>query len=126
MQSALPRSETVRVQPDLDLRLLRWAGRPPGFVLVHGLASNAQLWQGVAEALSDGGAGHAVTAIDLRGHGESDASSSGYDTATAAADVVAASAGSASSDRSWPDSPGAEMSWLRSPPNIGGWRPALP
>jgi len=57
-------------------------------VLVHGLASNARLWTGVAEALSGGGAGHAVTAIDLRGHGESQVADSGYDTATAAADVA--------------------------------------
>ncbi|MGI8627693.1 MAG: alpha/beta fold hydrolase [Geodermatophilaceae bacterium] len=64
-------------------------GRPPGFVLVHGLASNARLWRGVSEALSNGGAGHAVTAIDLRGHGESAVPASGFDTATAASDVAA-------------------------------------
>ncbi len=33
--------------------------------------------------------GHAVTAIDLRGHGESDVPTSGYDTATAVGDVAA-------------------------------------
>ncbi|MBA3410633.1 MAG: alpha/beta hydrolase [Geodermatophilaceae bacterium] len=35
------------------------------------------------------GDGHAVTAIDLRGHGNSAVPASGYDTATAAADVAA-------------------------------------
>lgn len=89
VQSTTARSEAVRVLPDVELRILRWDGRTPGFVLVHGLASNGHLWQGVAEVLSDGGTGHAVTAIDLRGHGKSDAPATGYDTATAAADVAA-------------------------------------
>ena len=89
MQSRTVRSTTVRGSAGVDLRVLRWEGRPPGFVLVHGLASNALLWQGVSERLSDEGAGHAVTAIDLRGHGKSEAPESGYDTSTAAADVAA-------------------------------------
>ena len=41
------------------------------FVLVHGLASNARLWDGVAEHLH--ASGHTVIAIDQRGHGRSDA-----------------------------------------------------
>ncbi len=61
---------------------------PPEVVLVHGLASTARLWDGVAAELVARGA--AVTALDLRGHGESDTPESGYDTATAAADVIAA------------------------------------
>jgi len=40
------------------------------FVLVHGLASNARLWDGVARRLA--GAGHSSAAVDLRGHGRSD------------------------------------------------------
>lgn len=88
MQSRTARSVTVRVPADVDLRVLRWDGQAPGFVLVHGLASNALLWQGVAEVLSADGGGRAVTAIDLRGHGESSVPASGYDTTTAAADVA--------------------------------------
>ena len=57
------------------------------FVLVHGLASNARLWDGVAEHLH--AAGHAVVAIDQRGHGRSDAPDAGYDLDTAVADLLA-------------------------------------
>ena len=93
MQSGTARSETVRVSAQLNLRVLRWDGALPGFVLVHGLASNALLWREGAEMLSQGdpraGWGHAVTEIDLRGHGESDVPASGYDTATATGDVAA-------------------------------------
>jgi len=97
VESRKARTETVRLSSEVTLRVLRWDGRPPGFVLVHGLASNALLWVGVASALSgagapagadSGGTGPAVIAIDLRGHGESTVPSSGYDTATAAADVA--------------------------------------
>ncbi|MCO1654828.1 alpha/beta fold hydrolase [Pseudonocardia humida] len=38
-------------------------------VLVHGLSSNARLWDGVAGHLA--AAGHPVLAVDLRGHGAS-------------------------------------------------------
>lgn len=41
----------------------------PPFLLVHGLASNAHLWDGVAAALA--GTGHRSVAVDLRGHGRS-------------------------------------------------------
>ena len=56
------------------------------FVLVHGLASNARLWDGVTEHLH--AAGHTVVAIDQRGHGLSDAPDSGYDLDTAVADLL--------------------------------------
>ena len=39
-------------------------------LLVHGLSSNAQLWDGVAGRLAQ--AGHPVVAVDLRGHGSSE------------------------------------------------------
>ncbi len=43
------------------------AGRP--VLLVHGLSSNARLWDGVGAHLAV--AGHPVLAVDLRGHGSS-------------------------------------------------------
>lgn len=41
----------------------------PEFVLIHGLASNARMWDGVGAALAD--RGYASIAVDLRGHGRS-------------------------------------------------------
>lgn len=43
------------------------SGRP--VLLVHGLSSNARLWDGVGAHLA--AAGHPVVAVDLRGHGSS-------------------------------------------------------
>lgn len=56
-------------------------------LLVHGLASNCRLWDGVAARLSE--LGHPVVAVDLRGHGQSDKPETGYDFATLARDLVA-------------------------------------
>lgn len=41
----------------------------PEFVLIHGLASNARMWDGVAAALAERGYGS--ISVDLRGHGQS-------------------------------------------------------
>jgi pimeloyl-ACP methyl ester carboxylesterase len=54
-------------------------------LLVHGLASNAHLWDGVSTLLA--ASGHRVAAVDLRGHGRSDKPDDGYDLATVADDV---------------------------------------
>jgi pimeloyl-ACP methyl ester carboxylesterase len=62
-------------------------GGKVGFVLVHGLASNARMWDGVAAALS--GAGHPAVAVDLRGHGRSSKPDGPYDVATVAGDLSA-------------------------------------
>lgn len=45
-------------------------------LLVHGLASNARLWDDVAEGLADHG--HRVVAYDQRGHGQSDRAADGF------------------------------------------------
>ncbi len=57
------------------------------FLLVHGLASNARLWDGVAEELVR--LGHPSIAIDLRGHGRASKTDDGYDFGTLATDLVA-------------------------------------
>jgi pimeloyl-ACP methyl ester carboxylesterase len=82
-------TERVAVAPGVDLHVERRDGAPsaPAFVLVHGLASNLRLWDGVAEALH--GRGYTVVALDQRGHGRSDAPDSGYEIDTAVADLRA-------------------------------------
>jgi pimeloyl-ACP methyl ester carboxylesterase len=84
----------VTVAEGVDLAVDEWhppadgartAAAPP-FVLVHGLASNARLWDGVATALV--AAGHHVFAVDLRGHGRSSKPSGPYDVPTVAGDIA--------------------------------------
>jgi pimeloyl-ACP methyl ester carboxylesterase len=84
-----PAALRVPVEDGIRLHVRHSPGEPdkPPFVLVHGLSSNARLWDGVASRLA--AAGHMTYAVDLRSHGLSDRPSSGYDTATAAADVAA-------------------------------------
>ena len=74
----------------VTLRTVRW-GNPGGassapLVLIHGLASNAMLWEGAARELT--ALGHAVVAVDLRGHGLSEKPDSGYDMQTVTNDVA--------------------------------------
>ncbi|WP_116210218.1 alpha/beta fold hydrolase [Streptomyces olivoreticuli] len=59
-------------------------GRP--FVLLHGMLSNARMWDEVAERLA--AAGHPVHAVDQRGHGASDAPADGYEHAAVVMDLV--------------------------------------
>jgi pimeloyl-ACP methyl ester carboxylesterase len=59
---------------------------PLAFVLVHGLASNARLWDGVAAGLVADG--HTVATVDLRGHGRSSKPDGPYDVPTVAHDVA--------------------------------------
>jgi pimeloyl-ACP methyl ester carboxylesterase len=79
----------VPVAPGVALHVERRDGRPDAapFVLVHGLASNLRLWDGVAEALH--ARGHTVVAVDQRGHGRSDAPESSYEMDTAVGDLLA-------------------------------------
>ena len=76
----------VPVSDGVRLHVREAAGEGTPYLLVHGLASNARTWDGVAAHLT--AAGHRVVAVDLRGHGESDAPPSGYDTLTATADLA--------------------------------------
>lgn len=64
-----PRLLAVDVGPvTLNTRMRDGGARRP-VLLVHGLSSNARLWDGVAGHLA--AAGHPVVAVDLRGHGSS-------------------------------------------------------
>ncbi|HET9655874.1 MAG TPA: alpha/beta hydrolase [Kineosporiaceae bacterium] len=72
-------------RPRLAVRTADGPGR--AFLLVHGLASNARLWDGVAAELLR--AGHRVVAVDQRGHGLSEEPAGGYDTDTCADDLAA-------------------------------------
>ena len=65
----------------------RAAGEAPPFVLVHGLASNARMWDGVAQALVT--AGHTAVTVDLRGHGRSSKPRGPYDVPAVAGDLAA-------------------------------------
>ena len=86
---------TVEMHPipsGVELHVLRW--EPPSdvdasrrtWVLTHGLASNARLWDGVARRLA--ASGHRVVTIDQRGHGQSSKPDDGYDVWTCADDLA--------------------------------------
>ncbi|HXL46038.1 MAG TPA: alpha/beta hydrolase [Candidatus Binatia bacterium] len=87
--AATPLERRIVVAPGVALHVEQRIGARGAapFVLVHGLASNARLWDGVAEHLH--AAGHTAIAIDQRGHGRSDAPEAGYDLDTAIADLLA-------------------------------------
>lgn len=87
-EAPIPGADPVEgaVDAGLELHVRRWPGRQPGFVLLHGLASNARTWDLVARRLW--AAGHAVAAPDLRGHGRSEKPDAGYDTAAVAEDTA--------------------------------------
>lgn len=76
----------ILVREDLHLHVLHWPGEGRPFVLLHGLASNALTWGAVARLLQ--AAGHAVYAVDQRGHGLSDKPDSSYDFATVTGDLA--------------------------------------
>ena len=79
-------SDTVVPLSGVRMAVREAPGPRRPFLLVHGLASNARLWDGVARRLA--AAGHEVVAVDQRGHGGSEQTVTGYDTATAAADLA--------------------------------------
>ena len=79
----------VPVAPGVDLHVLAAgeAGSGPPVLMVHGLASNARLWDGVADHLA--ASGHPVASVDQRGHGRSAKPDTGYDFATLTDDLLA-------------------------------------
>jgi pimeloyl-ACP methyl ester carboxylesterase len=86
-------SPTGRSVPGDGVRLHArdWGGNGQAVLLLHGLASNARIWDGVAPRLV--GVGLRVIALDLRGHGASDQPGWGYDFTSVGHDLSAALGG---------------------------------
>jgi pimeloyl-ACP methyl ester carboxylesterase len=92
--TAEPTGLVVVVEPGDRIHFLDWDGPAdiaPGVVLVHGLSSTAWSWAPVARRVRSR---QRTVAMDLRGHGLSDAPTSGFDAETLAADVIAVAEGS--------------------------------
>ncbi len=80
------------------IHFLDWGGQgSPGIVLVHGLSGTAWSWTPVARRLA--GVRRTI-AMDLRGHGLSDAPTGRYELDTLAGDVIAVAEGSGALDAS--------------------------
>lgn len=87
-----PRFDNISLPNGISLHVVDWsascdemAGHSTPVILVHGLASNARLWDCAARELTR--LGHRVIAIDQRGHGRSDKPDDGYDIATVTNDL---------------------------------------
>jgi pimeloyl-ACP methyl ester carboxylesterase len=78
--------ETFSEANGLRFHVLDWGGAGKPLVLLHGLASQAHIWDLVAPQLIDS---FRVVAIDQRGHGLSDKPDSGYDFAAVTSDLDA-------------------------------------
>jgi pimeloyl-ACP methyl ester carboxylesterase len=92
--TAEPDGFVVVVEPGDRIHFLDWGGPSdtgPGILLIHGLSNSAWSWAPVARRLC---AVRHVVAMDLRGHGLSDAPTDGYDPDTLAEDVLAVAEGS--------------------------------
>ncbi|MEP6299421.1 MAG: alpha/beta hydrolase [Ilumatobacter sp.] len=87
-----PSDEFHSIPSGVELHVLRWEP-PPGvestgssWMLTHGLASNARLWDGVARRLA--ARGHLVVTVDQRGHGLSSKPDDRYGVADCADDLA--------------------------------------
>lgn len=101
-RSAEPEGFVVELAPGERIHFLDWGGPAPGgpgdeavppvpgVLLAHGLGGTAWAWTAVARRLRRVAR---TVAADLRGHGLSDAPTSGYDADTLAADLVAVAEG---------------------------------
>jgi pimeloyl-ACP methyl ester carboxylesterase len=95
---AEPDGFVVVVDPGDRIHFIDWGGGEgvhgadrPGVLLVHGLSNTAWSWAPVARRMC---AVRHVVAMDLRGHGLSDAPTDGYGPFTLTGDVVAVAEGS--------------------------------
>ena len=94
--AAEPDGFVVVVEPGDRIHFLDWrggsgGGGSGGVLLIHGLSNTAWSWTPVARRVR---AVRHVVAMDLRGHGLSDAPTEGYDQPSLAGDVLAAAEGS--------------------------------
>ena len=94
--AAEPEGFMVAMDAAVRIHFLDW-GEPaetadvaPGVLLIHGLAQTAWSWASIARRLR---AGAHVAAMDLRGHGLSDAPTDGYDPDQLAEDAIAVAEG---------------------------------
>ncbi|MBF6604047.1 MAG: alpha/beta hydrolase [Chloroflexi bacterium] len=95
--AAEPSGFTVEVDPADRIHFLDWGAAVPGSVAprngvlaIHGLSQTAWTWAPVARRLAGE---RRVVAMDLRGHGLSDAPTHGYDERTLGGDVIAVAEG---------------------------------
>src|SRR3990172_13266272 len=89
-----PESFVVVVDAVERIAFHDWGGPAalgPPVLLIHGLSGTARAWAPVARRLSSI---RRVVAMDLRGHGISDAPTHGYDPDTLAEDALAVADGS--------------------------------
>ena len=82
---ALPEPMVVRVSTGDQVHYLDWAGDGPPVALLHGISQTAWSWAPVARRITRRAR---VLAIDLRGHGLSDAPKDGYDLESLAWDAL--------------------------------------
>ena len=88
-KAAVREHQRLRIITDQGVRISavsRTGFRPVAFLFVHGLASNARLWDGVADQLAS--RGYRSVAVDQRSHGQSDKVDGPFDFATLADDLL--------------------------------------
>jgi pimeloyl-ACP methyl ester carboxylesterase len=96
-RAAEPDGFVVVVEPGDRIHFLDWGGGAgpsdagPGVLLIHGLSNTAWSWTPVGRRVR---VARHVVAMDLRGHGLSDAPTTGYDPGSFAGDVLAVAEGS--------------------------------
>src|SRR5687767_14176577 len=91
-ETAEPDGFVVIVEPNDRIHFLDWGGPVdgPGVLLIHGIAQTAWVWTPVGRRVR---ALRRTVAMDLRGHGLSDAPTQGYEAATLVEDAIAAADG---------------------------------
>ncbi len=113
----------IRISQDVEIVADLWSRgtcKNQPFLLIHGLASNARMWDGVALTLMR--LGHKVVTIDLRGHGRSSKPESGYDFPTICDDIEKVQDCLIELDSSWEHMVAIGQSWGASLVLELGWR----